>query len=315
MQTLMKNLDCFTRDPLHIHTIEVPFRGERREVEVYVFLEEGEGYYRSFGLQWNRYRDIQIDRFNGTQGSYNHLMMFCQGEIDILKGSTCLEIGSGAGRFTDYLVDICKRVITVDASEAIFHNVALGAPNLIACRGDLFDLPIRREKFDVVFCRGVIQHTADPKEAIRKLFSYVRQGGWVLFDVYPLKWYTPFVTKYWLRPLTVNADPEKFFSFAEKWVPKLLRFKKHVVNRILPNNKFFNHLGNQLVPIVDTTRSSESSSWEEQVERSILDTVDMYTPYYDRPTSFRSIMRHLEEVGAKHIQANPSSFCFKAIAT
>jgi len=58
----------------------------------------------SFGLQWKKYRDVQIDRLNGTRGSYNHLQTFAQGDLSIFNNATCLEIGSGAGRFTDYLV-------------------------------------------------------------------------------------------------------------------------------------------------------------------------------------------------------------------
>src|SRR6185312_14947990 len=108
---------------------------------------------------------------------------------------------------------------TVDPSPAIFVNAALGAENLIPCRADLFDIPIKREAIDVVFCRGVVQHTVSPKRAIGKLFSYVKPGGLVLFDVYPLKWYTPLVTKYWLRPFTRQIDPQKFMAWAERNVP------------------------------------------------------------------------------------------------
>lgn len=304
----------FTRPPITVKQTGVDFHGIHRTVEIYDFLGETKHYSASFGSQWSKYRNVQIDRLNGTRASYKHLLMFCQGDVSFLEGATCLEIGSGAGRFTDYLVDLCGSVVTVDSSHAVYSNAALGAENLIACRADLFDIPIVRKRVDIVFCRGVIQHTENPKRAIKKLFDYVKPGGWVLFDVYPLKWYTPFVTKYWLRPFTRNLESEKLMARIEKWMPMLLRLKNHVINRILPKNKLGEFISNQLVPIVDSTHSAELHSWAHKIQWSILDTVDMYTPYYDRPMTFKSTLRVLHGVGASHITADRSSFCFKAVA-
>jgi SAM-dependent methyltransferase len=314
----MSSLDVlkyFVRVPAEIRTVSARFSGTSASVEIYDFLGASEHYSDSFGSQWTRYRDVQIDRFNGTKASYRHLLAFVQGDLSVLKDTVCLEIGSGAGRFTDYLVDLCRTVITVDPSPAIFANVALGAPNLIACRADLFDIPICPEKVDVVFCRGVIQHTANPRRAIARLFDYVRAGGVVLFDVYPLKWYTPFITKYWLRPLTRRLDPGRFMTWAEKWVPHLLRFKRDFVNRMLPKSRVGINLSNQIVPIADFTRSTELRAWEQQVQWSVLDTVDMYTPRYDKPMTFRAIMRSLRGAGAREIGASRTNFCFKAVAS
>ena len=302
----------FNREPLEIQRIKTEFHRKECEVNGYDFLGEGNHYSSSFGWQWHKYRNVQIDRLNGTKASYNHLLSFCQGDLSIFKGATCLEIGSGAGRFTDYLIDLCKTVISVDSSSAIFHNVALGASNLIACRADLFDIPIQPDSVDIVFCRGVIQHTPSPRQAVKKLFSYVRNGGKVLFDVYPFKWYTPFVTKYWIRPFIKNLSSETLAHSIEDWVPQLLWFKKNFVNEILPRNKFGVHLSNQIVPIVDATTSNELSSWEHKIQWSILDTIDMYTPRYDNPMTFRSIVAIIEDLGTV-VQADPSTFCFKAV--
>ncbi len=300
--SLREALSYFSRSPLKVH-----------QSEVYDYLNQAEHYTQSFGFQWSKYRDVQIDRLNGTRASWNHLEMFCQGDTSIFTGKTCLEIGAGAGRFTDYLVNLCKTVITIDSSSAIFHNVSLGADNLIACRADLFDIPIKREQIDLVFCRGVIQHTPDPKQALRKLFDYVKPGGIVLFDAYPFKWYTPFVTKYWIRPFTRRMNPEKLASRIEKWMPTLLQFKKRIVSPLFPRDKFGTHLSNQLVPIVDATGSHELSP-DLALKWSILDTVDMYAPRYDKPMTFRSVLRELKSLGVKEIQANRSTFCFKGVA-
>ena len=136
----------------------------------------------------------------------------------------------------------------------------------------------------------------------------------MLFDVYAFKWFTPFCTKYWLRPFTRQLSAERFVPWAERWVPRLLRFKRAVVERVLPRNKLGINIANQIVPIADYSRASELGTWEKQVQWSILDTVDMYTPRYDRPMTWNAIMRALRQVGAENIQGDRTSFCFRAQA-
>src|SRR5215831_12675306 len=124
----------FTKPPAATHRQTVDFRGETKTVDILDFISPSANHYAgSFGTQWTKYRHVQIDRFNGTKASYEHLKMFTLGDLDLLKGKVILEIGSGAGRFTDYLVDLGTTVITVDPT-AIFINVALGAANLIPIR-------------------------------------------------------------------------------------------------------------------------------------------------------------------------------------
>jgi SAM-dependent methyltransferase len=310
----MKATDYFTEEPKRVTIVEDPCRGSG-PLEIYDFLGESGHYSQSFGLQWRKYRDVQIDRLNRTRATYAHLKeIFAQGDLSVFAGATCLEIGSGAGRFTDYLVELCSTVITVEPSQALTVNAALGAPILLAVHADLFRIPIRREKVDVVFCRGVTQHTRDTKAAIRQLFNYVRPGGVVLFDVYPLRWYTPFVTKYWLRPFLRHIDSKRFMALAEHWVPRLLKFKTKFLNPLLPDNIWTRNIVSQMIPIADFSRSQLLLNEQQKMLWSILDTVDMYTPRYDRPMTFRSILRTLDLLGTRGVQANKSSFCFKAVA-
>jgi len=304
----------FTKPAAATRRQTVDFRGEMRTVDILDFITTPTDHYASsFGTQWTKYRHVQIDRFNGTKATYRHLTYFTLGNPDILRKKVILEIGSGAGRFTDYLVDLGSTVISVDPS-AIYANVALGAPNLVAARADLFDVPVQRDKIDIVFCRGVTQHTADTRRAIKRLFDYVRPGGTVLFDVYHLKWFTPFCLKYWIRPFTRTIPPERFIPFAEKWVPRLLRFKQKFVKPLLPAGRLGTNIANQIVPVADFTEAIELGSWDRRLEWSVLDTVDMYTPRYDRPLTWNGVMRALHEVGARDIEGDYSTFCFRATA-
>jgi hypothetical protein len=93
-----------------------------------------------------------------------------------------------------------------------------------------------------------------------------------------------------------------------------MKFKQRYVRPLFPNNKLGLNIANQLVPIADYTYSAELNSWEKQVEWSVLDTVDMYTPRFDRPMTWQGVMRALSDVNAQEIEGNRSTFCFRATA-
>ena len=88
----ISSLKWFVRAPLAVHRQVTTFRGQSKEVDILDYLDSSEQHYTgSFGTQWAKYRNIQVDRFNGTQASYRHLEMFTQGNTDVLKGQTVLE--------------------------------------------------------------------------------------------------------------------------------------------------------------------------------------------------------------------------------
>ena len=61
-----------------------------------------DGHVDNFGKQWRDYRDVQIDSKNNFDISKQYLSEMFFGNIDKIKGKEVLEIGSGAGRFTEY---------------------------------------------------------------------------------------------------------------------------------------------------------------------------------------------------------------------
>ena len=77
-------------------------------------------------------------------------------------------------------VDGCKASLGV--ADAFAQKV--GIANLQLARGDLFDLPIEPESFDVVSCRGVVHHTPDPYRAIGCVARCVAPGGVLLLGYY-----------------------------------------------------------------------------------------------------------------------------------
>src|SRR5262249_53179759 len=121
------------------------------------------GYATSFGLQWNLHVRTQLDRYSGLPIS-NSRLFSVTGWRDNLTGERILEAGSGAGRFTDVLLQTGASLYSFDYSEAVEANYANNGdqPNLTLFQGGIYRIPLQPASFDKVLCLGVLQHTPDP---------------------------------------------------------------------------------------------------------------------------------------------------------
>lgn len=313
------NLSSLTPEIVHsfFHTKprsfskQIEFEGKKVTKKFYSFLKEAPTSSESFGFQWERYKEIQIDRLNGHTLSRDHLIKLFGKPLKSLEGKTVLEIGSGAGRYTDILRHYAKTVITVEPSQALFHNAGAGAENVIPVQADLFHIPVKAERIDIVFCRGVLQHTRDPLLAMRVLLEYVKPGGIIVFDIYAQVWFTKFRTYYYLRPITKRLPKEGFAKFLEKVIPPLLFFKVHFVNPLFPERyRYIREIPNILIPICDYTRYLKGLSWDDYVEWCILDTFDQYTPENDMPQTFEKVVSIFDTANAKILQGTKDDFMF-----
>lgn len=145
-----------------------------------------DSYTASFGEQWNRYRRTQLDRFNGTTLSHDRFYSGTGWTPEDLKGKRILEVGCGAGRFTQIMLDAGAKLFSVDyrsAVEACWTNNG-PHPNLFLAQADLYALPFAHGFFDKVFCYGVVQHTPDVKRAVMSLLPFAKPGGDIAIDIY-----------------------------------------------------------------------------------------------------------------------------------
>ena len=146
-----------------------------------------ENYTDSFGYQWNIHRKTQLDSFTGLPISRNRLLSV-SGWSNNLKGELILEAGSGAGRFTEVLLQTDANLFSFDYSSAVDANRINNGdkPNLQLFQGNIYELPFSAESFDKVICLGVLQHTPDPEQAFKNLAKYVKPGGEIVMDIYTL---------------------------------------------------------------------------------------------------------------------------------
>ena len=172
-----------------------------------------ETYADSFGYQWNIHRKTQLDSYTGLSVSRNRLFAV-SGWSKHLKGERILEAGSGAGRFTEVLLQTGADVFYFDYSSAVEANRINNGdmPNLHLFQGDILNIPSPKESFDKVICLGVLQHTPDPERAFKNLAKYVNPYGELVVDVYKASLLSWLQWKYLLRPMTKRMNKEHLYN-------------------------------------------------------------------------------------------------------
>ena len=192
-----------------------------------------ENYAENFGFQWNRFRKTQLDSSTGIPVSRNRFVAYSEWSPEKLKGKRVLDVGCGAGRFTEIALDFGARVVAMDYSSAVDACRAnfSDEERLEVVQGDIYHLPFEPGTFDYVFCFGVLQHTPDPTEAFKSLPPQLRDGGWLAIDVYPKLLRNLFWSKYYLRWWTARLRPERLLAMV-RWMVKYMLPLSIAVGRI-----------------------------------------------------------------------------------
>ena len=251
-----------------------------------LILDKSDGHVANFGKQWRDHVDVQIDSKNNFDISKNYLKDLLFGNLEILRGKDVLEIGSGAGRFTEHICKYANNCVSVDLSSAIFYNVASKENNLIRIKADFSKL-LPKKKFDIVICRGVLQHTPNPKESILRLFSFIsKKEGMVFFDIYPRPKIGFLHPKYlfWRPIFKTVISYEVCENFLKKNITSILKTKRNI-KKILFNSAF---LSDCLIPVWDYYGKIDLST-EQLEDWAVLDTLDGLYAKYDYPMSNKEV--------------------------
>jgi len=263
---------------------------------------DDDSYTASFGEQWNRYRRTQLDRFNGTTLSRDRFFRDTQWTPEELRGQRIFEVGCGAGRFTQVILDAGAELFSMDYSSAVDACWANNGPHpqLTLVQADLFRMPFSPGSFDKVFCYRVIQHTPDVKKAFMSLVPFLKPGGKIAVDVYPkTRWITRWTSKYWYRPLTKRMPRDLLRRIVEWYVPRWIpvdnrlqsvRGLRYLVPAMIP---CWNYTG--MLPLSD----QDITKW------AILDTFDALSPKFDSPQTLATMQEWFHEAGLLDIDVRP----------
>lgn len=103
--------------------------------------------------------------------------------MGLTDGWRCLELGAGAGSIARWLaerVGPAGQVVAADIDTRFLQDLDLS--NIEVRRLDIRTTDLENERYDLVHCRALLTHLADPERAGRRMVAALRAGGWLLAE-------------------------------------------------------------------------------------------------------------------------------------
>lgn len=127
------------------------------------------GVQASFGKEWETYSNLMNEHAEEFHQYFDLV------NLNELKTERVCDLGCGMGRWSYFLAPLCRELVLVDFSDAIFY----ARKNLEAFEhclffmGDIRNLPFRKKFSDICICLGVLHHLPDSTiEMVRRLSRY-----------------------------------------------------------------------------------------------------------------------------------------------
>lgn len=103
--------------------------------------------------------------------------------LGLARGWHCLEIGGGSGTVARWLSDQVGdtgHVVATDLDTRFLESIV--RPNLDVVRHDITRDALPRDVFDLAHTRMLLIHLREPDEALRRMISALKPGGWLVCE-------------------------------------------------------------------------------------------------------------------------------------
>jgi 2-polyprenyl-3-methyl-5-hydroxy-6-metoxy-1,4-benzoquinol methylase len=98
-----------------------------------------------------------------------------------LDGAELLDLGCGPGWYTRNLTRF-GRVTAVDLSDEAIERARSRYPDITFVAGDLYEVPLPRNHFDVVVSQEVIDHVPDARAFVERAADVLKIGGYLVLS-------------------------------------------------------------------------------------------------------------------------------------
>jgi 2-polyprenyl-3-methyl-5-hydroxy-6-metoxy-1,4-benzoquinol methylase len=260
---------------------------------------EAEHYAASFGFQWHRYQQTQLDH-DEQRESERHFLAKTALRPEDLRGKLVLDVGCGMGRFAEVATRWGARVVGVDlsaAAEVAAKNLA--DRDFVAFQADVFALPFAPESFDVIYSIGVLHHTPDCEAAVKALDKYLKPGGLLVVWLYSgyNKWYR--FSDFW-RGYTHKMKPENLHRILKLAVPFFYNLNRGL--RRVPL------IGSPLAGLI---HHMFPVNRQQNPEARMLDTFDWYSPKYQSKHTYEQVFKWYAAMGMEDMRVGEISIAVR----
>jgi SAM-dependent methyltransferase len=258
-----------------------------------------ESYAACWGFQWNRFDRIQVDSVMRNDLSRDRFYK-TSGWPSRMEGQRILEVGCGAGRFTQLALETGAEVVSFDLSssvEAAWRNNP-GEARWTLFQGSIYEIPLKKESFDKIFCMGVLQFCPDVEGAFRSMLPFLRPGGEIVVDVYERSNGFP-PLKTFVRPVTKRMKTESLYKLLSWTIPPAFDVKKaiHRVPAVGPELA-------KLIPIGAISHAERGLNYtdDELKQVKILSALNMLSPAFEHPQRLEDVRRWFDESGLVEVE-------------
>ncbi|MBO9659117.1 MAG: class I SAM-dependent methyltransferase [Chitinophagaceae bacterium] len=130
---------------------------------------------KSFGEEWSKFHEFKKEEIDKIGDMYFDIV----DEKIVNKGSYCIDIGCGTGRWSKYLAERAGFIECVDPSDAIFvaDNLLSGLDNVRLSKASTDTIPFADQTFDFGMSIGVLHHIPDTQKALSDCVKKIKVGG------------------------------------------------------------------------------------------------------------------------------------------
>jgi len=128
-----------------------------------------------WNYQWSQFKNEDKDIF---------LDWIYPTKLHGYKGKVVLDAGCGNGGYTKIVAEFAKKVVALDKYSSASAKLNLKeCKNVKVISGDI-ETFASKEKFDAVFCVGVLHHLNNPQKGFNNLLRNLKSGGFINVWVY-----------------------------------------------------------------------------------------------------------------------------------
>jgi len=137
---------------------------------------------------WSKQYDTNVNKTRDLEA------LTLRKTLENLNFDTCLEIGCGTGKNTEWLMTKAKQITAVDLSEEMLEvaKEKINSDKVHFVEADITkDWTFVKEKFDLVGFSLVLEHIENLDDIFREVSKAVVSGGYVYIgELHPFKQYT-----------------------------------------------------------------------------------------------------------------------------